>query len=225
MKYASVQWVRLLLFNTGNVIFDGSVSYDHLWYLFALVYVLVVLYLCGAWLLPRARTVAPVMLLLLCAGLHLRWRVRFSTVIVSASDWFLLRNWLFMGLPFVLLGAALYNIDLGRKGVWLVITGLLLTVAEYLTFGERELYGGSLLAVVGMLCGDGPFWRTPAYIGKYLSRHVYYWHLLVYSALIWILWILPGDLHAQPATAWILPLATYAVTIAVAQAIETRKKR
>ena len=108
---------------------------------------------------------------------------------------------------------------LGQKSRWLIFAGFVLTFLEYRRFGSMEVYLGSLLIVIGILCDredltQGHFFQSLlARIGQHLSRHVYYWHMLVYSALIQILALLPGDLHAKAATAWLLPIETYLLTL------------
>lgn len=226
MKYAPVEWLRLLLFNTSGIISDGSVQFDHLWYLFALLYVFIFFYCTGDLLIRYARFLVPPLLVCYYLGLHYRNRFHIIFGPFSTDDWYILRNWFLPGLLFVLLGVWLAHLDLGKKGMWLALAGFAIMLVEYHRYGPRDCYLGSLLTVIGALTGSMS--RTPAVlvvIGRNCSRHVYYWHMMVYSLLIWFFWLLPGDWHARPVTGWLLPLGTYTVTIVLAACISHRGRK
>lgn len=223
-KYAPAEWLRLILFNTGGVISDGSVLFDHLWYLFALLYVFILFYFIGDCLIRRARFLVLPLLICYYLGLHYRNRIHFSIGSVSTDDWYILRNWFLPGLIFVLLGVWLAHVDLGRKGLLLALMGFPVMLLEYMRYGTRDCYLGSLFTVIGALTGSVP--RIPSllvFLGRNCSRHVYYWHMMVYSLLIWLFWILPGDWHARPVTAWLLPLGTYGISIIFAALLSRRR--
>lgn len=223
-KYAPAEWLRLLLFNTGGVISDGSVLIDHLWYLFALLYVFILLYFTGDRLIRHARFLVPPLLVCYYLGLHYRNRIHYAIGPFSTDGWYILRNWFLPGLLFVLLGAWLAHVDLGRKGLLLALAGFPVMFLEYMRYGTRDCYLGSLFTLIGALAGSVP--RVPSrlvFLGRHCSRHVYYWHMMVYSLLIWFFWILPGDWHARHVTGWLLPLGTYGVSILLAAFLSRRR--
>ncbi len=244
MKYAPKEWVRLLFFNTGAVLSDGSLAFDHLWFISALLTIYVVIYLIGGIILQHAGKLCVLLFPIYFLGLRYRNRLHLTVGYISTDDWYILRNWALPGLLFFLLGVCLAKKHWGNRGFLLALAGIGMTAAEYALQGPSDIYIGSCMTVIGALTGGGAAekllvgakaaggagllqrgGRLLSYTGKALSRHVYYWHMLIYSILIWLFWLFPGNLHTKPMAIWLLPLATYILTIVLAIIVVKWRKR
>ena len=167
-------YFNLLVFNYGQ--FISSM----MWYLFAYIYVLLILLaLIRTGLLRAFYFLIPVLLfvnLVLAETLEIRW--------------FHVGNWLFTALPFVLLGIFLRErpgIMLRRSNVllWImIIAGVLITIAESLVFHEHVLYAGTLPLSLGLfglsVKGEDKKWPKPlADFGCRCTPFIFFMHCAV----------------------------------------------
>ncbi|MBO5998576.1 MAG: acyltransferase [Lachnospiraceae bacterium] len=190
-KFAPAELVRFFLFGSGRIVYDPEYSYDFMWYLFAMIYVYLFVYAAAGII---GRIWKPVCLILLCflyGGIILQIRYPVQIFGISIRTWYVLRNWLFVGIPFFLLGYGFRRTgkDTGKPGsiaaALMIAAGAVCEIAGYLRFGPHEIHAGSLLIVAGCLTAAGndrgvklPFlYRT----GRYYAGGVYYWHVLVLS--------------------------------------------
>ena len=202
------------LFNTGKCIFDGSVIYDHLWYLFAIIYVYVIIIIFAKVLRKWYKGLVIGLLGLLFFGELLQTYYPVKVFDISIKTWYVFRNWLFMGIPFVLMGIWFsdYIADLKDKlsreeyriktGKWVlpsviaIICGTICSIVEFLIFDEKECPLGALFVVLGLLflsetgiSGGKYLWK----IGKEASPNIYFYHVLLMSVVDQILFHLGSD--------------------------------
>ena len=136
-----------------------------MWYLFAYIYVLVLYYL-----VIRLRVLKTAYFLIIPLIL-----INLIRAEVFDLAWYRQGNWLFTGLPFVLLGTYLCQHKQLIEQVkiskcWIsVIAGVLITIIENYIFGEQIIYIGNLfsafgLFVIAVICKDK---ELPSFISKY----------------------------------------------------------
>ena len=222
-KFNPGEAFTFFMFNTGKVVYDYSYTFDHMWYLFAWLYVLILLFI----LAPLVKLLYRPMTVILLAGLFLGLLLQAYYPIrpfdISIRTWYVLRNWLLFGLPFV--GLGMWSADpparLPKKaGAVLIISGALITAAEYLHFGPKEFYLGSLLILLGILAladaeekdGTAVSWEPLVFAGRELSADVYFWHIMLLSLLS------VAASHLSEHAAWqiIRPLVLIAVSFTFA---------
>ena len=195
MKFNLFEAREFLLFNSGRFVYDYSYVFDHLWYVFALIYVYAVVMLLAPVFRKCYKVIALVLLFLLYFGelLQVYYPVRLFGI--SVSTWYVLRNWLFEGIPFVFLGIWFSDIvqKYGEKvkeyenlAFILIVSGILLTVAECCIFGTSEVYIGSAVTVLGLLhmseCLPDKGGAI-AEFGKRASGPVYFYHVLLIAVI------------------------------------------
>lgn len=195
---------RFLAFNAGTVLYDDSYVFDHMWYLFAFMYVLV--FIAAVAPVLRKCYKPAIVLLLLC--LHVfTWIQDFRVVRVfglSLTTWYVLRSWIFTGIPYVLLGVLWGDITDGLRknkaaedydrivrlwkvpGVCFLSIGILSTCFESFLIGNKDIYFGSFFIVMGILLlsealsGKGRLlWKA----GKDASSGIYFYHVLILAIL------------------------------------------
>ncbi len=183
-----------LLFNSGKFIYDSSYTFDHMWYLFALIYVYGLIFVFAPVLRKWYKGLIVILLLLLYFGEALQTWYPIRPFDISINTWYVLRNWLLLGMPFVLLGILFGDFANGkRKDRKLVNIGLILTIAgaassfvERQIFGAKEVYIGSLLMVIGLLFiaefseYHGKYWWR---MGIKASSLIYFYHVLLIAVL------------------------------------------
>lgn len=204
MKYNAGEAFTFFLFNSGRFIYDNSYVFDHLWYLFALIYVYLLIIIFAPLLKKLQRFLLTVLMLGLFFGQWLRIYYPIRPFDISIHTPYMLRNWLLFGMPFVLLGivyadhigslrAKLSDEAFAEKirrfgfiGTVLVATGLILGFAEQAVFGSQEIYIGSIFIVCGvMLIAEGKpscgrfLWK----LGKIGSSNIYFYHVLLIAVL------------------------------------------
>ncbi|WP_197025155.1 acyltransferase family protein [Butyrivibrio proteoclasticus] len=191
IKYNLYETVLFVLFNSGRFVYDSSFVFDHMWFLFALIYVYGLIYLFA----PVLRKWYKVVTVLTFAGLFFGELLQTVYPIrpfdISITTWFLLRNWLFVGLPFVLLGIIFSDYVDGKdrdqnklfyQGLMMAALGLILTFVEIRIFGIKEVYVGSVLIILGIffisekIKEGGMFWWK---LGRDGSAGIYYYHVLI----------------------------------------------
>jgi hypothetical protein len=108
-----------------------------------------------------------------------------------------------MGVPFVLLGHILSEMKIPDRGgktdriaAIAAVFGAALTTLEYVRFGIKEIYVGTLFTLIGLtvLALRHPAWEIgPLHrIGRDDSAQIYYWHVLVLSLVDWAIALIPG---------------------------------
>ena len=157
-KFNLFELSRLLLFNSGKFIYDFTYAFDHLWYLFALIYVYGLVFIFAPILKKGAKPISIILIAFLFFGNFLKLYYPIRPFGISVSVWYVIRNWLFVGIPYTLLGywmkqdkVALLIQRPPTLGMLLVITGVLATFIEYKNFGQLEIYFGSHLLVIGLV--------------------------------------------------------------------------
>ena len=193
-KFNPGEAFTFFMFNSGKFVYDYSYTFDHMWYLFAWLYVLILLFI----LAPLVKLLYRPMTVILLAGLFLGLLLQAYYPIrpfdISIRTWYVLRNWLLFGLPFA--GLGMWSQDppfvLPKKaGPALIIAGAVITIAEYLHFGPKEFYLGSLFILLGILVlagaeeteGTAAAWEPLVFAGRELSADVYFWHIMLLSLL------------------------------------------
>ena len=204
MKYNPFEARVFFLFNSGRFIYDGSYVFDHMWYLFALIYVYVLIWIFAPIFKFVYKKLVIVLIALLFFGEMLQTYYPIRPFGISIKTWYVMRNWLFVGIPFVLLGVWFSDYFLQRKknlseenkallirhyialGLGLLISGVVLSVFEMTRFDEKEVYPGSVLIVIGIFflseCDLGHK-GVLSLLGKKASSNIYYFHVLVIALL------------------------------------------
>ena len=195
MKYNPYEARAFFLFNSGRFIYDGSYVFDHMWFLFALIYVYLLIWIFAPILRKCYKWLSIILLILLFIGEVMQIVYPIQPFGISIDTWYVLRNWLFVGLPFVLIGiwfGDYQDRDSTKKkhnlgfGISFLAVGLFITFFEcILSFVilAKEVYIGSVLLVVGLLflseCPNIPVSHILSLLGKKASANIYYFHVLV----------------------------------------------
>ena len=204
MKFNAGEAFNFIFFNSGRFIYDGSYTFDHMWYLFALIYVYVLIIIFAKVLRRWYIWVTALCLGMLFFGEWLRIHYPIRPFGINICTWYVLRNWLFVGLPFVLLGIIYADLiskrraqlryqdfdgllqSFGFGGLFVTGAGIILSCLEYYLAGSKEVYISSVIIVFGllMLSDSGMFagkhlWK----LGKYGSSRIYFYHVLVIAVL------------------------------------------
>ncbi len=202
-KFNTGELINFLLFNSGRFIYDGTYVFDHLWYLFALIYVYVLIYIFAPYLRSWYKGLIVILLFFLYFGELLQTYYPIRPFDISISTWYVMRNWLFVGMPFVLIGILfadhVYEIRQKKDGfageyfrkksipaITLIALGLVMSAAEAFLIDFKEVYFGSLLIVVGVLfLSESVDYRGRVLyiLGKRSSSNIYFYHVLVIAAL------------------------------------------
>ncbi len=195
---------RFVLFNTSMVIYDGSYVFDHMWYLFAFIYVLIFILV----MTPVLRKIYKPLTVLLLLSLHILTCLQDYSLVrvwgLSLTTWYVLRSWLFTGIPYVLLGVLWGDIiDRIKKeknseesektfnrlkiiGICSLSLGIVSTCIETSFFGDKDIYFGSFFMVLGILLmsealsGKG---KTVWKVGKEASSNIYFYHVLILAII------------------------------------------
>ncbi|MBO4458349.1 MAG: acyltransferase family protein [Butyrivibrio sp.] len=202
-KYSLKEGLWFILFNSGTYVYDSVFVFDHMWFLFALIYVMVLIYIFAGVLRKWYKWLIGLLLFGLYFGEALQTFYPIRPFDISITTWYVMRNWLFVGVPFVLLGILLSDIFRKKreeykdsyvdvmtgqkpKFIFMIAVGLAMSVAEIFIFDKKEVYIGSLIAVIGIFLLS----ECNVYSGKYLykigkksSNVIYYYHVLVIAVL------------------------------------------
>ena len=231
-KYNLNEAITFLLFNSGRFVYDGSFTFDHLWFLFALIYVYALIYIFAPVLRKWYKALIVILLFFLYFGEALQTYYPIRPFGISVSTWYVIRNWLFVAMPFVLLGILMADYFSERRkslgdeyyekkaremkipAIVCIIAGALLSVIEYQIFGKKEVFIGSLLMVVGIFflaeavdTGIGKLWI----LGKTISSDIYYYHVMVIAIL---------DIFL-PLPMWLKPLVVMVICVIFFSAINS----
>jgi len=202
-KYSLKEAVWFIFFNSGTFVYDSAFVFDHMWFLFALMYSVGFIYIFAGVLRKWYKVIIIALLFLLYFGEALQTYYPIRPFNVSITTWYIMRNWLFVGLPFVLLGIFMSDTFMnlknkykenyiemmdGYKPVFIVViaTGIVMSVVEEFVFGKKEVFIGSLIAVIGifLLSECNLHIGNQLYkIGKNSSNMIYYYHVLVIAVL------------------------------------------
>ena len=203
-KFNAFETRTFFLFNSGRYIYDESYVFDHLWYLFALIYVYVLIIIFAPVLRKWYKWLTVLLLGLLFFGELLQTVYPIRPFDISISTWYVLRNWLFVGMPFVLIGIVFADYsekkrsDLGEeryrekttallpKNLIMLTLGCAISIAEKFLLGSKEVYLGSVIMVVSLLllseCRINTG-RALSYLGKRASSLIYFYHVMIISSL------------------------------------------
>ncbi len=203
-KFNAYETGIFLLFNSGRYIYDESYVFDHLWYLFALIYVYILIIIFAQVLRKWYKWLIVLLLGLMFFGELLQTVYPIRPFDISISTWYLLRNWLFVGMPFVLIGVVFTDNAERRKNelgiekykekakallprnILILTFGFALSVIEKFVIGSKEVYIGSVIIVIALLmlseCGINSGKVLP-YFGKRASSLIYFYHVMIISAL------------------------------------------
>jgi hypothetical protein len=237
-KFNLFEFSRLILFNSGKFIYDFTYAFDHLWYLLALIYVYGLCYIFAPVMKTLSKPLAFILILFLYFGEFLQLFYPIRPFGISVSVWYVIRNWLFVGIPFTMLGYWMKQDEVTLKleqpltlGSVLSVTGVFLTFAEYKIFGSVEVYFGSLFLVVGLLIvGLNAEYSTHekridaekrrgakclAFIGENLSSNIYYFHVLAISFFGFVIDRTVPDAYANTLFMYLRPIFVIIITILI----------
>lgn len=191
MKFNPGEAKIFFLFNSGRFIYDGSYVYDHLWYLFVMIYVYILIFIFAPVLRKWYKWLVCLLLALLFFGEWLQIYYPIRPFDISINTWYILRNWLFVGIPFVLIGILfndyVYKVgDVSRMkvpAIVMTIVGIVLSYIELLIFGgDTYIYVGSIITTIGLLflseCSSYKGWVLYT-LGKRASSNIYFYHVLI----------------------------------------------
>ena len=196
MKFNPFEARAFFLFNSGRFIYDGSYVFDHMWFLFALIYIYLLIWIFAPFLRKCYKWLSIALLILLFIGEVLQIVYPIQPFGISIVTWYVLRNWLFVGLPFVLIGIWFGDYVDAKKGVSgniglsCLAVGIILTIVEVVlgnVIPSREVYLSSVFYVIGLLflseCPNIPVSHILSLLGKKASSNIYYFHVLVIAVL------------------------------------------
>ncbi|WP_026488474.1 acyltransferase family protein [Butyrivibrio sp. XBB1001] len=203
-KFNPAETFNFILFNSGKFIYDWTYTFDHMWYLFALIYVYGLIYIFAPVLRSWYKGLIGILLFFLFFGQLLQTYYPIRPFGINICTWFVMRNWLFVGIPFVLIGVLFADfirdkvdtLDEEKKNRWiksarvkaflLLGAGVVLTAVEMQILGKKEVYMGSVCIVVSILIlsecldmGGKVLWK----IGRDASSNIYYYHVLVIAII------------------------------------------
>lgn len=195
MKFNIREASIFFLFNSGRFIYDGSYVFDHLWYLFVMIYVYILIYIFAPVLRKWYKGLIGILLALLFFGEWLQIYYPIRPFDISINTWYILRNWLFVGIPFVLIGILfndhVYKVkDVSKMkipAIIMIVVGILSSYVELLVFGgDTYIYFGSIITTVGLLflseCSSYNGWILYT-LGKKASSNIYFYHVLIIAVL------------------------------------------
>ena len=205
--------LNLVVFNYGQLI--SSI----MWYLFAYIYVLLILLVLNhTGLLKKVYFLIPVLIIA-------------NLVMADTLDirWFHVGNWLFTALPFVLLGIFLrekpvFSVRFSKITLWImIIAGTAMTIAESLVYHEHILYVGTLLTTFGLFslsikCADKKWPKFLCDFGCSCTPYIFFIHCAVRDLAYAIFGMPQGNIR------FVMPVIIYFFTAIVSVAIVLIKK-
>ncbi len=181
-KYNLHELWLLFVFNSGKIIYDYTYDIDHLWYLYAVLYVFVLVFIFSKYAKKWSGFLSLFFtgMLFFAELLQLYYPIR--PFDISIRTWYVVRNWLLEGIPFIMDGVWLDSVvndarksraaDAVRRVIQsctfstsarknriilhiLAVAGLIMSVVEYRRFGDMTVYAGSVVTLVAvMLLGE-----------------------------------------------------------------------
>ncbi len=203
-KYNAFESSRFFLFNSSRYIYDDSYVFDHMWYLFALIYVYVLIIIFAPVLRKWDKALVVLLISLLYFGQLLRIVYPIRPFDISISTWYVLRNWLLVGMPFMLMGVVfadfiekkrsllthdefnLFSEKLFFPSLVALISGIIMSYVEMLIFGGAEVYIGSTVIVVALLFmseAHKDMGVVLPWLGKEASSMIYFYHVMIIAIL------------------------------------------
>ncbi len=193
-KFNLFEACNFLLFNSGRFVYDGSYVFDHMWFLFALIYVYALIYIFAPVLRKWYKALIGILLALLFFGELLQTYYPVRLFGIGISTWYVMRNWLFVGIPFVLIGILFNDLvykhekirNLKIQAIVMIVLGVVLSFAESQLISEKEVYLGSIIIVLGILILSEcvSYNGNVLYLlGKRASSNIYYFHVLIIAVL------------------------------------------
>ena len=186
-------WASLIKFFVSN----NMIAYDHLWFLFALLY-------CYLVFLPfdnkrcSKRLIVPAGILMVCFLIFSEWNkalgIQSSFLIPGSEERIYLSSvFLFRALPFILLGIGLRQYEeslrerLKNVKLWVYFLfgcfGTVVAIVERILFQESQFYAGSYIVLIAMcilsIAQPSRGVRRLEHIGRDLSMYVYVLHIAV----------------------------------------------
>lgn len=236
-KFNLFEFSRLILFNSGKFIYDFTYAFDHMWYLFALIYVYGLCYIFAPFMRILKVPLTVILLAFLYFGEFLQIYYPIRPFGISVSVWYVIRNWLFVGIPFTCLGYMINN-DNRIKDIRhpykisfiLTCAGIFMTFIEYLKWGSVEVYFGSTLIVIGLLIAgicsgdkgrlddqkkEGLLSFTLSFTGKNLSSDIYYYHVMFISLFGYIIDRVYPDAYGNTLFMYFRPIIVITITILI----------
>ncbi len=187
---------NFFLFNSGQFIYDWTYTFDHMWFLFALIYVYGLIYIFAPVLRKWYKRLIAILLGFLFFGELLQTYYPIRPFDISISTWYVMRNWLFVGIPFVMIGILFGDIVSKREkpfgktemttGILLILIGIISVIAELNIIGSKEVYLGSVIIVIGILILSECKIRVNdllCNLGKRASSRIYFFHVLVIALI------------------------------------------
>ena len=192
-KYNAHELFLLFMFNSGKILYDYTYDIDHLWYLYAVLYVYILIFIFA----PYAKkwsgflTVFFTGMLFFAQLLQLYYPIR--PFDISIRTWYMVRNWLLEGIPFIMTGVWLDSVindkrntkaaELVRKLVSscvqgenarrnrrilhkILILGMIMSVLEYRHFGEMTVYIGSVVTICAIMLLGEVYGKTETTVAK-----------------------------------------------------------
>ncbi len=195
MKFNPYEAWVFFMFNSGRFIYDGSYVFDHLWYLFVMIYVYILIYIFAPVLRKWYKGLVVILLCLLFFGEWLQIYYPIRPFGININTWYVLRNWLFVGIPFVLIGI-IFSDYVYKKGdisnmkvpaIIITVAGIVSSYVELLIFGgDTYIYFGSVITTIGLLllseCSSYNGWILYT-LGKKASSNIYFYHVLIIAVL------------------------------------------
>ncbi len=244
-KFNTFEFSRLILFNSGKIIYDFTYAFDHMWYLFALMYVYGLCYIFAPVMKPLSKPLTVILLAFLYFGEFLQLYYPIRPFGISVSIWYVIRNWLFVGIPFSMLGYWMKQDKASTQikqpltlGSVLVVTGIFSTLIEYKIWGSVEVYFGSLFIVIGLLIiglnsehdvhNNGVVTNNKRnelleFTGNHLSSNIYYFHVLIISLFGFIIDRTYPDAYANALFMYLRPVFVIIITILISLLIYKSK--
>ena len=230
-KFNAHETINFLLFNTSRYIYDESYVFDHLWYLFALIYVYLLIIIFAPVLRKWYKWLTALLLGLLFFGELLQTVYPIRPFDISILTWYLLRNWLFVGIPFVLMGVLISDKfgrmkeELGEdyeekmralfpKYLIILLIGSGISICENMYLGRKEVYIGSAIIVYALLMmseSGKSLGKVLPRLGKDSSSMIYFFHVMIIA----ILDILSGNGVIPSYAIWEKPLIVIAIALII----------
>ena len=203
-KFNLTELRTFLLFNSGRYVYDESYVFDHLWYLFALIYVYVLIIIFAPVLRKWYKWLTVLLLGLLFFAELLQTVYPIRPFDISISTWYVVRNWLFVGMPFVLAGVIFADSTAKRKkelgeekylekmkallprNLIILAAGIAISIVERQLFGGKEVFIGSVFIVFAILEISECALKMPeilCILGKRSSSLIYFYHVMIISVL------------------------------------------
>lgn len=162
------------------VLFGSAFGNEYLWYLHAIGMVYITVYFVDKYRLDK------VIYRCFPCLVMLYWIMSEGTLLVFGKSVqpFMYRNWLVEGVGFYYMGKWIRKQECQHKAlsIGMLVTGSIVTVAEYRICGRVEFYFGNLLMVYGMLALGKSIYLQDNILSTIGSKHSL--HLYLYSPFV-----------------------------------------